>query len=566
MRIQTFMAVAAIAFGGCGDNLPSTDIGDGDGDGDVDPPAMCSDICGTNSTCDMTDGAPTCSCIAGYDGDGTTAGSGCSNVNECEAGTDTCDPYSTCSDVVGSFDCSALLGFDTANNELLRLDPTTLEVVSSIPTRVLTDDGEVVGLKVLGLAAHDDGRVFASVETGAVRALAELDVATGHLRIIGEFAYRVGSLAFVNGVMYASTQDGSEIGATLVSVDLETAAFTDLMELGNGNDGTVIFWNPAEEKLFHFSGWTDRIVEEIDLESLTVTPLADHGADHKEVSGVVWMPEHGGMLAFNWGVPAIYQNDGSFTELDALDGRRSLKSPIRWTVPVAHTANQGAMSALGGDAIRLSGLELGRAAEAGIEVRFNGIAGTEIAVIDENTITAVTPGGKAGPVNIEVVTLGGDIGDETRREVTERVIHRYPGLLVFEPGPINNPGPLEGGLGRSARYANSSVASQSAKPAPTTRALRILSVGETRAVDEALLVADAGANRQMRGASVANLVGNIATNQSVELRNGAGEVLVMTAAELAATGLVVRRNKRGVVRARGIDGIGLQDVREISIR
>ncbi|GAB5547708.1 MAG: hypothetical protein SangKO_074680 [Sandaracinaceae bacterium] len=48
----------------------------------------------------------TCTCPAGYAGDGRSPGTGCSDVNECAAGTDDCDVNATCTNTVGSFTCA----------------------------------------------------------------------------------------------------------------------------------------------------------------------------------------------------------------------------------------------------------------------------------------------------------------------------------------------------------------------------------------------------------------------------------------------------------------------------
>ena len=63
--------------------------------------------CDSNAGCTDNDGSFACSCNAGYSGDGVT----CSNVNECSTGQHNCSPYATCEDSQGSFSCVCNTGF-----------------------------------------------------------------------------------------------------------------------------------------------------------------------------------------------------------------------------------------------------------------------------------------------------------------------------------------------------------------------------------------------------------------------------------------------------------------------
>ncbi|EKX41931.1 hypothetical protein GUITHDRAFT_112067 [Guillardia theta CCMP2712] len=76
-------------------------------------PLTCTDIneclspsaCDVHATCSNTIGSYTCTCSAGYSGDGLL----CQNVNECTQGV--CDPKANCTDTQGSFICVCPTGY-----------------------------------------------------------------------------------------------------------------------------------------------------------------------------------------------------------------------------------------------------------------------------------------------------------------------------------------------------------------------------------------------------------------------------------------------------------------------
>ncbi|XP_066287644.1 fibropellin-1-like [Branchiostoma lanceolatum] len=63
--------------------------------------------CDVQASCTNVPGSFTCSCNAGYTGDGVS----CTDVDECSANTDNCDPEATCGNTVGSFICTCNTGF-----------------------------------------------------------------------------------------------------------------------------------------------------------------------------------------------------------------------------------------------------------------------------------------------------------------------------------------------------------------------------------------------------------------------------------------------------------------------
>ena len=67
--------------------------------------------CHANATCSDTTGSFSCQCNSGYVGDGILEGSGCTDINECDAEVDVCHANATCSNLEGSFTCSCYPGY-----------------------------------------------------------------------------------------------------------------------------------------------------------------------------------------------------------------------------------------------------------------------------------------------------------------------------------------------------------------------------------------------------------------------------------------------------------------------
>ncbi len=83
----------------------------GTGCSDVDECATNTNNCVAEASCTNSVGSFTCTCADGYVGDGLATGTGCMDVNECVDGTDDCDENATCTNTLGLFTCACDAGF-----------------------------------------------------------------------------------------------------------------------------------------------------------------------------------------------------------------------------------------------------------------------------------------------------------------------------------------------------------------------------------------------------------------------------------------------------------------------
>lgn len=96
----------------CADGFAGDGTAAGTGCSDIDECAVGGHDCAANGTCSNTVGGWECGCPAGFDGDGTAGGTGCTDIDECAAGTDDCAGNATCNNTPGSFTCECAAGYE----------------------------------------------------------------------------------------------------------------------------------------------------------------------------------------------------------------------------------------------------------------------------------------------------------------------------------------------------------------------------------------------------------------------------------------------------------------------
>lgn len=123
--------------------------GDGTSDGtgctNINECAAGSNPCDASAKCTDTQGSYTCACNAGYVGDGTKTGTGCTNTNECTANTDNCvDATATCTDTPGSFTCACNAGYQgdgtTTGTSCTNIDECTTNADNCVDTTASCTD------------------------------------------------------------------------------------------------------------------------------------------------------------------------------------------------------------------------------------------------------------------------------------------------------------------------------------------------------------------------------------------------------------------------------------------
>ncbi|MEZ6132036.1 MAG: spherulation-specific family 4 protein [Planctomycetaceae bacterium] len=173
-----------------------------------------------------------------------------------------------------AFDGSSLLSVSPRDALLRTLDQTDGATLSSV---AISLTGETV-LGATGLAVNPvDGVVYALLRLQGrfARELVTLNSATGVATSIGNTGDGFAALAFTDsGNLYGVTGDGGNVRETLFELNTATAAATPVLELGSGDDGESLAFNPTDGLFYHFSGLSDLVYESINPTTLATQDIS----------------------------------------------------------------------------------------------------------------------------------------------------------------------------------------------------------------------------------------------------------------------------------------------------
>lgn len=203
------------------------------------------------------------------------------------------------------FATSRLWGVSPQQNELKAFDPYSGE--QSMPQTLNLHAGPILGNVNKAQAITYDptsGAVYAILTLDDnSRILSRVNVSTGRARSIGDPGLKFAGLTVASdGTLYGVTGDGeSQCRECLYTLDKQTAVATFLMNLGNGEDGEAIAFNPRDGMIYHASGITsgDRIFEKIDPVSQIITDIGYSSEPADEILGLVFEAAAGVFIALD---------------------------------------------------------------------------------------------------------------------------------------------------------------------------------------------------------------------------------------------------------------------------
>ena len=200
----------------------------------------------------------------------------------------------------------------TSRDDQLRVvDPSTAATVSAVTITVAGD--AVTG--ATGLATDPSTQTLyvllklggggSQPQAGSSRALATVNPATGVATVIGDTGLALAGIVFDDaGRLWAVSGDGATPPETLFTLNPATAAATQMLALGRGNDGETIGFNPRDGLLYHASGHygdydpsedSGVIFESIDPDTLAINdiPIAGTALTDEEAQAIVWWDSQG---------------------------------------------------------------------------------------------------------------------------------------------------------------------------------------------------------------------------------------------------------------------------------
>ncbi len=375
--------------------------GDGTADGtgctDVNECATATDNCvDLLADCTDGDGSFSCSCIDGYTGDGTTDGTGCTDIDECALGTDDCGTLD-CVNGSGAFSCAAWFMPRPRQSTIDRMDSSFRFLDRLVATSTA---GTVSGISGMVIDPTSQ-EIYAVVGVAGSRRLGTLNPSTGVVTDLGNLGTRFASLAFDStGQLWGVTGDGGSPAETLFRIDKTNATTTLARALGAGSDGECIAYHPLENMLYHWSGSGPVVVERIDLGTpgLDITPITTTGSSGSEPYGCRYDATLNLFLAWDSSRTVRTMTAAGVYAATAFITPATVRAGVY--VPTSgHDVTPASGPIAGGTAITLTGVGLDRLGPTPA-LTVGGVAATDLVVVNSRTLTAVTPAGAAGVADL----------------------------------------------------------------------------------------------------------------------------------------------------------------------
>ncbi len=165
------------------------------------------------------------------------------------------------------YSCSV---FDSDPQLLRQINPNTAETIKEIP--LIPPEGFELDNRCTALATGPGNQLFGAFRMFEVssevtaqnhgsaasdRFLVSINPNSGVMTNIGLFDINgIAGLAFASGELFAVSGEGGDPSETLFTVDTSDASLTEVCELGNGSNGEEIAFSTADNRIYHFSGFT----------------------------------------------------------------------------------------------------------------------------------------------------------------------------------------------------------------------------------------------------------------------------------------------------------------------
>jgi hypothetical protein len=187
-------------------------------------------------------------------------------------------------------------GSNIGDDVLRTIDSTDGSTVDGV---TITLAGQTVK-KGTGLARHPETGVLYALLRLQVPIthpeLVTLDASTGVAISIGNTNNDFAGIAFgADGTLYAVSGDGGSVPERLYTLDITDASSTEVMQLGDGDDGETIAFNPDDGLLYHASGLGQQnnanvgeIFETIDPGTLVITNVPLSGFDYEGLTSLLY--------------------------------------------------------------------------------------------------------------------------------------------------------------------------------------------------------------------------------------------------------------------------------------